>query len=202
MTGGTDWATLRARLAAAEAALGQGELTPEQRDAILARRAEALSAPVAAEAAADRFEALVFMLGDEYYAFPSHQVQEVHAIDQLAALPGAPAWIAGLINVRGRIVPVLDLRPLFGLPGTSPGCDAALLIASPRGAVGILPTGQPSLRWLRSADLASLPPGAPAGLDPAYVRGVTPDLIVVLDAAPLLADERLLVQANGQSGSY
>lgn len=196
MSSGIDWVRVHARLAAVESEVGRGELTPTQRDAILARRAEALAVPLAPEASVDSFEALVFMLGDEHYAFPSHQVREVHAIAHIAALPGAPTWIAGLTNVRGRIVPVLDLRPFFGLPATSWSYQTALLMASPGGEVGILPTTQPSLRWLQESDLGSLPAGAPAGLDPAYVRGVTRDLIIVLDGASLLADERLRVQAD------
>jgi hypothetical protein len=52
---------------------------------------------------------------------------------------------------------------------------------------------------LLTAGMGQLPAGVPAGLDPAYVRGVTPDLVIVLDAEHLLADSRLVVQEDGPS---
>jgi hypothetical protein len=68
-----------------------------------------------------------------------------------------------------------------------------MLLAGPRGEIGVLTSEQPDLRWLRDAELGPLPTGGPPGLDPGAVRGVTPDLVIVLDAEPLLADQRLVV---------
>lgn len=187
-----DWQTIAARLYAAEAALGHGEPTEAQREEIFARRAEALAVPPPPEAPEDAVEALVFSLGTERYAFISEQVREVRAMDQVTLLPSAPAFVAGLINVRGRVVPVLDLRPLFGLASDIPA-EAIILLSGVDGAVGVLATDRPDVRRLQASDLGALPPGTPPGLDPACVRGVTPDFVVVLDAARLLAEPSLRV---------
>ncbi|MBI3977188.1 MAG: chemotaxis protein CheW [Chloroflexi bacterium] len=199
--GGLDWQAARERLAAAAAAIGRAEPADEEREAIFARRAEILARPPAAEQPADAFEALVFALGDERYAFPSVQVREVRLLEGLTPLPGAPAFVAGLINVRGRVVPVLDLRPIFGVPATGAAAQTLLLLAGRAGDIGVLSTDRPVVRWLRAGDLGELPAGAPAGLDSAYVRGVTPDLTVALDAEALLASPRLLVQEDVVAGS-
>jgi purine-binding chemotaxis protein CheW len=178
---------------------GDVEPAEAQRDAIFARRAEALAATPPADTSVDAFEALVFALGRERYAFPRTQVREVRPPGELTALPGAPAFIAGLVNVRGRIVAVLDLRVLFGARPDSAVVQSLVLVAHPRGDVAILATGRPSVQMLLTAGMGQLPAGVPAGLDPAYVRGVTPDLVIVLDAEHLLADSRLVVQEDGPS---
>lgn len=170
------------------------EISEHQRQAIFDRRAEALAAPPAPPRAADAFEALTFALGRERYAFPSNQVSEVRPIEHITALPSAPSFVAGLVNVRGSIISVLDLRPVFGAPSEAEPPSTAILVSVAEGDVAILTTSEPSLVWLRADELSDLPQDAPAGLAPRYVRGITPDLVVVLDAAKLLADERLLVR--------
>jgi len=188
-----DWAAARARIAAAEAALDQQEPRGAQLEALLAQRAAALAPPPAAPTPADVFEALVFRLGDEQFALASSAVREVRVPTGLRKLPGAPAFVAGVLNVRGRVVTVLDLRPPLGLPASG-AAAAVVLVPTPRGDVGLLTTERPALRQLRATELTDLPAGAAAGLDPGWVRGVTPDLVVVLDEARILADRRLLVE--------
>jgi chemotaxis signal transduction protein len=71
----------------------------------------------------------------------------------------------------------------------------SVVLVSHRGAdVGILTTDRPTMRLLRTDELAEPPAGALSGLDSSCVRGVTPGLIAVLDAERLLADPRLVVQ--------
>jgi purine-binding chemotaxis protein CheW len=172
------------------------EISDAQREAIFDRRAEALAAPPTPPRPLDAFEALVFALGQERYAFPSSQVTEVRHLEQLTALPSAPAFVAGLVNVRGRIVPVIDLRPLFGVTSTDEPPRATVLISVAEGDVAVLATDEPRLAWLRASELRGLPVEAPSGLDPKYVQGVTPDLRIVLDSNRLFADHRLLVQED------
>jgi len=178
----------------AEAAARPMEITPQQRNAIFDRRAAALAAVPPSPRPADAFEALQFSLGEECYAFPSGQVSEVRQLEQLTALPSAPAFVAGLVNVRGRVVPVLDPRPLFGVAATAEPCRSLVLLSLAQGEVGVLASNEPGLVWLRASELRGLPVEAPAGLDPKYVRGVTSELVIVLDAGRLLADPRVVVQ--------
>jgi purine-binding chemotaxis protein CheW len=59
-------------------------------------------------------EFLAFRLGDEDYAIDILKVQEIRVFDAVTKLPGAPDYIKGVINLRGLIAPVLDLRIKFG----------------------------------------------------------------------------------------
>jgi purine-binding chemotaxis protein CheW len=173
---------------------GRADAGALRQEAIFAERAETLSRVPRADASREAREALVFHLGEECYAFSSEQVLEVRPLPHLTPLPSAPAFVAGLVNVRGRIVPVLDLRPLFGLPSPPGTARSIVLLSSARGNVGVLATDRPEVRRLPDLELTRLPTGTPSGLDPIYVRGVTPDMVVVLDAEPLLADQRVIVQ--------
>src|SRR3982074_213775 len=113
---------------------GRSIVTAAQRDAIFARRAEALAESAPGECRDDdRLEALVFAIGREQYALPANQVREVRPLGWLTPLPGTPAFLAGLINVRGRIVPVIDLRSLLGMPSDESPLMSVVLVASPGG---------------------------------------------------------------------
>jgi purine-binding chemotaxis protein CheW len=174
-------------------------LTEAQRDAVFARRAETLAA-VAPRAEEDTFEALVFAIESELYAFPGSQVREVRPLGLLSRLPGTPSLIRGLINVRGRIVPVIDLRPLLGMQSDEQQpLMSVVLVSAPGGDVGVLATDRPTVRALRSADLMPPPVGTLSGLDQSCARGITTDLVLVLDAERLLADSRLVVQHDAHS---
>ncbi|HMI85136.1 MAG TPA: chemotaxis protein CheW [Polyangiaceae bacterium] len=66
--------------------------------------------------ASSELELLVFDLGGRTYGLASSEVVELVRAVAIAPLPAAPRIVAGVINVRGRIVPVFDLRVRFGLP--------------------------------------------------------------------------------------
>ena len=173
--------------------MGRQQLTVEQRDAVFARRAEELADSASTEShSAEALEALVFALGAEQYALPANQVHEVRPLALLTKLPGTPAFFAGLINVRGRIVPVIDLRPLLGLPTDSPS-TSVVLVTHRSGHIGLLVGGRPTVRPLPVKDLSEPPPGHLSGIDPICIRGITPGLVIVLDAERLLADPQLVV---------
>lgn len=61
-------------------------------------------------------QAVTFVLADSTYGAPVGQVQEIVAWTPPVSLPHAPAWVEGLIDLRGRLLPVIDLRRRFDLP--------------------------------------------------------------------------------------
>ena len=58
---------------------------------------------------------LTFMLGDEYYAIPIIKIKEIIGMMGITKVPRLPKFIKGVINLRGKIIPVIDLRIKFGL---------------------------------------------------------------------------------------
>jgi purine-binding chemotaxis protein CheW len=64
----------------------------------------------------ERFDVVVFEVHGRQYALPAGQVRELVRAVALVPLPGAPAVVEGMFNLRGKVVPVLDVRGRFGLP--------------------------------------------------------------------------------------
>lgn len=64
----------------------------------------------------ETFHLVAFGLGRECYGVPIGSVQEIIRAADITQVPGAPLHVRGVINLRGRIIPVLDLRRRFGLP--------------------------------------------------------------------------------------
>src|ERR1700734_2278342 len=83
---------------------------------ILRQRAQALVQVPPPPAADTVLELLEFGLASERYAIERRYVQEVQPLRELTPLPCTPAFILGIVNVHGRIVPVLDLKKFFELP--------------------------------------------------------------------------------------
>src|ERR1700726_1698325 len=84
---------------------------------ILPARAHALARPPAHTPAAETMlDVLEFRLAQERYAIETRYVREVHPLKDLTPLPCTPPFVLGIVNVRGRIVPVFDLKKFFDLP--------------------------------------------------------------------------------------
>lgn len=64
----------------------------------------------------DKFELVVFKLGQEEYAVDIHYVQEIVKLLDITRVPKAPNFVEGVVNLRGSIIPVMNLRKRFGLP--------------------------------------------------------------------------------------
>src|SRR5690606_41953429 len=61
-------------------------------------------------------QCVVFSLGDEWYGVDIFQVREIIRVPPVTKIPGAPYWAEGVLNLRGGVIPVLDLRERFGMP--------------------------------------------------------------------------------------
>ena len=76
----------------------------------------------------ERTPYLGFYLGSEVYGLPLEQLREVARVSHLRRVPGAPAGVAGLVNLRGEILCALDVREILGLPAYA-SSDNAFLVA-------------------------------------------------------------------------
>jgi purine-binding chemotaxis protein CheW len=76
----------------------------------------------------ERVPYLGFYLGAEVYGLPLEQLREVARVSHLRRVPGAPAGVAGLVNLRGEILCALDVRAILGLPAKG-STESAFLVA-------------------------------------------------------------------------
>lgn len=77
---------------------------------------------------------LSFQLGQEEYAIEVLRVREIVKIQHITGVPETPADVRGVINLRGRVIPVIDLRLKFGMPEMDYGQRTCIIVVEPRGA--------------------------------------------------------------------
>jgi len=81
---------------------------------------------------------VVFKLGGEDYGIEINQVREIIRKREITPVPRQPAYVEGVINVRGTIIPVVNLKRRFGLPGDPSAQPHTIIVESGDGLVGIL----------------------------------------------------------------
>lgn len=135
---------------------------------------------------------VVFQLGEEEYAIAVERVREVVKAERITRVPGAPPYVRGIINLRGRVVPVIDLRQRLGLdPGPSQQARIMVVEDGPV-LVGMLVDRASEVLRVRPEHLH--PPeevlqGDPSDRFVEAVANLDGRLIVVLRAGELLARE-------------
>jgi purine-binding chemotaxis protein CheW len=188
-----DWQQLHQRLARArEATEASLRLSPERARAVMEERAQKLArVPPLPPRADEVLEVVTFGLADERYAVETCHVREVLRVGEIASVPGAPDFLAGLLNRRGDILAVFDLRRFFGAADREPtGGARVLVLGGERAEFGMLADVVHEVTTLRTDEIHEAPASvAGAGRD--YLRGVTAGALIVLDGAVLLRDERL-----------
>jgi purine-binding chemotaxis protein CheW len=153
----------------------------------LARRTE--PAPVSVTT----LEVLEFRLAQERYAVESRYVQEVHPLKDLTPLPCTPSFVVGIVNVRGRIVTVLDLKKFLELPEKGlTDLHRIILVRGEHFEVGLLADVIAGVRTI-SEDSLQRSLLTLTGDRAAYLKGVTVEHLIVLDLARILADPRIIV---------
>ena len=161
---------------------------------ILRARAQALArSPERAAVAAVSLELLEFRLANECYALETRYVREVYPLKNLTPLPCTPPFVLGIVNVRGRITPVIDIKKFFDLPEQGlTDLHRIILVRGNDLELGLLADVIVGVRTLPVDSLqASLP--TLTGIRSEYLKGVTAERLVVLDLARILADPKIIV---------
>jgi purine-binding chemotaxis protein CheW len=163
--------------------------------AVLEKRARELARrPVGETATSEHVQIVEFTMAHERYGVEARYVREVHRLRELTPLPGTPAFVLGIINVRGRVTSLVDLKKFFALPekGLS-DTNHVVLLSSSDMEFGILADSMLGVRALAIGDLqGDLPTFTGHRKD--YLLGVARDGVVVLDARRILADPRIVVR--------
>jgi purine-binding chemotaxis protein CheW len=128
------------------------------------------SAGPSADAGARTREVLVFEVGGQRYGLPTVDVRELVRAVAITPLPNAPAVIEGVVNVRGRVLPVLDVRARFRLPAKPLDPSDHFIVAS-AGSRGVILRVDRATH-LALIDEASVQPPQTLGPSATYVAGV------------------------------
>lgn len=190
-----DWTAVRQRLDAARAAAERAWAPDAQATArILKARARALAQEPVQAQDADALEIVEFMLAHERYGVETAFVREIHPLTDLTPVPCTPAFVLGIVYLRGEIVSVLDVRKFFELPEKGlTDLNRIVLLQSETMCFGVLAD---AILGVRRIALAAIQPSLPTltGIREQYLKGVTSERTIVLDAQRLLADETIVVR--------
>jgi purine-binding chemotaxis protein CheW len=128
--------------------------------------------------------ACLFMLGDGAYAVDVRDAREVVTLDGYTHVPGAPATVVGVFNLRGTVLPLMEARPLLGHAPVAPAAgSAAVVLAAGTWRAAIAIDRVLGLDWFDDASLAAAHGPFATGT---FARDPG-DTITLLDADQLLA---------------
>jgi purine-binding chemotaxis protein CheW len=136
---------------------------------------------------------LTFRLSGERYAVPLLATREVIPYVESSPVPYTPAYFKGIINLRGQVISVIDLRLKLRLPEAALTAETAIVILDLQSPLGVIVDSVDSVVSLKPSEITNLPVAETHGT-PCGVIGVARkenDLILLLDAAQAVAMEEL-----------
>ncbi len=173
------------------------QLDEEQIKDILARRADDLaqvSEPDRQEGMSTQY--VSFKIGTEQFGIEVGFVHEIQPLRNLTLIPCTPDFVVGAVNIRGLIIPVIDIRVFFNMPKKSIS-DSNKVIVSQVGdkRLGIIADSVEDVTNLTDDDidsqLATL-----SGTHEELIRGVSNSQVIVLNIEALVSDKRLVIHEN------
>jgi len=144
-----------------------------------------------------------FYLGEDEYAIYIHKVREIYAMTEIRKVPKAPQFVEGVINLRGNIVPIIDLRKRFDLDLNESRNTAKILIVElGKNQVGMIVDNVSEVMRFYTDEIEKAPPMFSSNISSQYVQGVAKlndKLIILLDIEKLLSFEEQSVLKNFKS---
>jgi purine-binding chemotaxis protein CheW len=189
-----DWKAIHRRLekvnAAIERSLSPG---PGETKKALKARADMLAREPLKGREGGHIEVIEFLLSNEHYAIESRYLREAYPIKDFTPLPCTPPFVLGLINVRGQIISVIDIKKFFDLPerGIS-DLNKVIIIHDEKIEFGILADSVVGVRNIAVSDIG-VPLPTLTGVREEYLRGIAENHVVILDAGRLLGDKNIIV---------
>ncbi len=147
----------------------------------------------------DMLQLVTFTVGEEQFAVDILNVQEINRMMDLTQVPQSPPGVEGIINLRGRIIPVMSLRKRFGLAKGETTETTRIVVVDIAGhTVGFIVDSVQEVLRIGSSIIEATPPIS-SGIDASYVSGVARlenSLLILLDLHNLLPAETLSRVAN------
>jgi purine-binding chemotaxis protein CheW len=142
-----------------------------------------------------------FLVGDDHYGLDILSVKEVIRLEAVTALPRAPTAVKGVINLRGKVIPLVALRDTFGLPGRAwDGATRVIIVEIKGKAAGLIVDGVSHVVRFSTENLKPAPAWV-AGLRGELVQGVAGvdgRFIVLLNPDALFSGDELAQAAEGE----
>lgn len=205
-----DWETVRRRVLNSSARLAwMDDMPQEDLEKTWAQRASVVAQVIENGETGEQLDIAVVRLGQEVYGLEVDYIFEIRALDNLTRVPRVPEWVAGVVNLRGRIISVLDLPRFLGLPRVAKEdkneADSHDLVVVETSTMELAIQVDEVLA-IEALPVSQIQEATSAvrGIQAEYMRGIViptqsgADTIplLILDLPSLLADKRLIVHED------
>jgi purine-binding chemotaxis protein CheW len=190
------WADIRRRIEELDRGILEIQ-EPEELSEVWQRRALDLARSAGRDRDdGEKLTLVVFRIGADRYAVRIGAVQEIQKVGRVTPVSTAPAFVAGVINLRGVILSVIDLRTFLGLEAAAVGERSRIIVAESGGvALGLLVELVEEIADVAAGEVK--PPLAPAkGIAEDFVTGIVAlrgQMVVLLDLERVLRNPRIVV---------
>jgi purine-binding chemotaxis protein CheW len=137
---------------------------------------------------------LTFLLNAQLYGVPVASVREINRVIEVTPIPQTPPFVVGVINLRGRVIPVIGLRQKFGLPATENSKETCIIIIeASTGQVGVIVDAVRSVVDLSEKQIEATPSLGDAAIESVIMGlGKIDDKVMILvDVAKSVSDQNL-----------
>lgn len=138
------------------------------------------------------YQFVVFRLGSEEYGVPITQVKEINRLTATTKVPRSPKFVEGIINLRGQIIPIIDMKKRFDLPLTEYTGDARIIVIQVyANTFGVEVDSVSEVLRINSMNIEPAP-HIVCSIDSKYITGVAKvgeRLLILLDLDKMLNDE-------------
>lgn len=139
----------------------------------------------------DLIQLVTFRIGEEEFGVDILAVQEIIRLMQITMVPRVPAFIEGVINLRGKVIPVISMRTRFNMPVLEHDSNTRIVVMElGQKIVGFLVDGVSEVLRIPAGTVED-PPPVVAGIGSEYIRGIgklDDRLLILLDLDNLLSD--------------
>lgn len=154
--------------------------------------------------AADVLQLVTFTLGEEEYAVDILKVQEINRMTEIAKVPNAPDHVEGVINLRGRVIPVVSLRRRFGLQDKDSDERSRIVIMDVQGITVGLTVDSVSEVLRIPLDIVETAPQIATNVSTEFIRGIAKlddRLIILIDMDRLIERQETEAVVETTSGT-
>lgn len=132
-----------------------------------------------------------FIIGQEEFGIDISKIHEINRMVEITQVPNAPAFVSGIINLRGKVIPIVDLRKRFGFEIKAPDKNTRIIVVELNGGVvlGFIVDAVREVLRIHK-DITEPPPSLVSGVDKQYITGIgklQDRLLILLDLEKILS---------------
>ncbi len=147
------------------------------------------------EELSDSLQIVCFKIGNEEYGVDILQVQEILKVLKITKLPKSRPYMLGVMDLRGKIIPIVDLGKKFGIISTISDAMRAIVVNIAGKQVGLAIDSVSHVMRVKSSEIEPPPPVVVKGISGKYINGVANSngsLIIILDVDRIFTEEEIV----------